>query len=89
MTSVWHVFVIRVKDRESLQRFLQQHGVATLIHYPIPPHLQAAYKDLGFGRGDFPLSEKMHDEVLSLPMGPHLTDADVTRVVEAIRAWKP
>jgi dTDP-4-amino-4,6-dideoxygalactose transaminase len=60
--------------------------VETLIHYPIPPHLQDAYTELGMGTGTFPLSETIHREVLSLPMGPHLTESQVDEVVRAVQA---
>ena len=81
---VWHAFVIRSKQRDELRQRLQEAGVETLIHYPIPPHLQEAYKGLGLGEGSFPVSEAIHREVLSLPIGPHLTEAQVIRVAEAV-----
>ncbi|HUQ28736.1 MAG TPA: DegT/DnrJ/EryC1/StrS family aminotransferase [Usitatibacter sp.] len=82
----WHVFVVRSKRRDALQAALAQRGVGTMIHYPTPPHLQQAYADLGFGRGSFPISEAIHDEVLSLPMGPHMSDAEADYVIEQVRA---
>jgi dTDP-4-amino-4,6-dideoxygalactose transaminase len=60
-----------------------------LIHYPIPPHLQAAYVSAGFAATDFPLATQLADEVLSLPMGPHLSDAEVNQVIEAFNAFDP
>lgn len=69
-----------------MQEALRAHGVVTAIHYPTSPHLQGAYADAGFMAGSFPLSERMHQEVLSLPMGPHLTDQDVNKVIKAVRA---
>lgn len=69
---VWHLFVIRSKNRTKLQQQLSAADIGTVIHYPIPPHLQAAYSELGFGKGAFPLAEVIHEEVLSLPIGPHL-----------------
>jgi dTDP-4-amino-4,6-dideoxygalactose transaminase len=60
--------------------------VGTLIHYPIPPHTQAAYADAGFAPDAFPIASRMADEVLSLPMGPHLAMNDAARVIEALRA---
>jgi dTDP-4-amino-4,6-dideoxygalactose transaminase len=80
---VWHAFVIRSKRRDELRRRLREAGIETLIHYPIPPHLQEAYKGLGLGEGSFPVSEAIHREVLSLPIGPHLTEAQVITVAEA------
>jgi len=69
---VWHLFVVRHPQRDALQKRLQQAGIGTMIHYPIPPQLQPAYAELGFSEGAFPLTEAIHREVLSLPMGPHL-----------------
>ena len=69
---VWHLYVIRHPDRDSLQRELSARGVQTLIHYPIPPHLQKAYEELGWSIGSFPLAESIANSVLSLPIGPHL-----------------
>ena len=76
-------------QRDALQRQLQQAGIGTMIHYPIPPHLQPAYAELGFGVGAFPLTEAMHREVLSLPMGPQLTAAQQDRVLQAVRCAAP
>lgn len=69
---VWHLFVIRHPERDALQKQLSDDGIQTIIHYPIPPHLSGAYSDMEFKRGDFPVAEQMADEVLSLPIGPHL-----------------
>ena len=85
----WHLFVIRSKRRDELQQFLKSAGVATLVHYPVPPHLQAAYKDMAYRAGSFPITEAIHREVLSLPMGPHLSESDAARVVEAVQRFKP
>ncbi len=81
---VWHLYVVRTRQREVLQQKLGTLGVGTLIHYPIPPHRQAAYVSL-FSETSFPLAEAMADEVLSLPMGPHLTDVEVETVIRALR----
>lgn len=81
---VWHLFVIRTPRREELRRFLEARGVGTHIHYPVPPHLQPAYADLRLGAGALPISEAMHREVLSLPMGPHLSEAEVHQVAGAV-----
>lgn len=81
---VWHLYVVRHANREKLQIRLAELGVGTMIHYPIPPHLQPAYKDLGMHGGAFPISEKMHREVLSLPMGPTLTQEDADKVIAAV-----
>jgi len=81
----WHLYVVRSKRRDEVQHALAAAGIGTMIHYPVPPHLQPAYADLGLTRGAFPLSAAIHDEVLSLPMGPHLTDAQVDYVIGKAR----
>ena len=83
---VWHLYVVRTPERDAVQRSLKAAGVDTLIHYPIPPHRQQAYAALGWGEGMFPISEAIHREVLSLPMGPHLSDEQQERVIEALAA---
>jgi dTDP-4-amino-4,6-dideoxygalactose transaminase len=82
----WHLFVVRTPHRDALQRALAERGIGTLIHYPIPPHCQAAYTSLGHGVGRFPIAERIHREVLSLPIGPHLSDDGVDAVISAVRA---
>jgi dTDP-4-amino-4,6-dideoxygalactose transaminase len=83
---VWHLFVIRSKQRDSLQKKLKEEGVNTLVHYPVPPHLQEAYKDLGELTDSFPITEAIHREVLSLPIGPQLSESDQSRVIQVIKA---
>jgi dTDP-4-amino-4,6-dideoxygalactose transaminase len=78
---VWHLFVVQSAERDDLQKKLATAGIATLIHYPCPPHLQGAYAALGFGRGAFPRAEKLANEVLSLPIG---WDFDVAGVAQAV-----
>ena len=85
LTSVWHLFVIRHPQRDRLAGLLAEMGIATAIHYPIAPHLQQAYADLAYQPGSFPISESMHAEVLSLPMGPTQTAAQTARVIESVR----
>jgi dTDP-4-amino-4,6-dideoxygalactose transaminase len=85
---VWHVFAVRLKSEESrneLQKFLEKRGIGTLIHYPIPPHLQEAYA--GAFSGEYPVSEAMAKTVLSIPMSPELTDDEVSEVIGAINAF--
>jgi dTDP-4-amino-4,6-dideoxygalactose transaminase len=82
----WHLFVVGSPDRDALQQRLAKGGVQTLVHYPIPPHLQLAYADMGLDRQSFPLAERLANEVLSLPIGPHLELKDAERVAEAIRS---
>lgn len=82
---VWHLYVVRSSDRDNLQKKLAEAGVNTMIHYPIPPHLQTAYAELGLKKGDLPLAEKIHQEVLSLPMGPTMTDDQVEQVIASVK----
>ena len=84
---VYHLFVVRSKQRDALRQHLKMQGIDTLIHYPVPPHLQPAYRDLGLAEGSQPVSERIHQEVLSLPMGPHLTAAQAGAVIAAIREF--
>jgi dTDP-4-amino-4,6-dideoxygalactose transaminase len=83
----WHLFVVRHSRREALQKYLTQVGIGTLIHYPLPPHLQQAYKELALPEGTFPITEAIHREVISLPMGPHLASGDAEKVIEGIHAF--
>lgn len=85
MEPVWHVFVVRHPEREAFARRLAEDGIGTVIHYPVPPHLQPAYASLGFREGAFPISEMLHLEVLSLPIGPNMTDEQADRVIDAVR----
>jgi dTDP-4-amino-4,6-dideoxygalactose transaminase len=82
---VWHLFVVQSSNRDLLQQKLREAGIHTLIHYPTPPHLQNAYKDLGYAKGSFPISEKIHQHVLSLPIGPQLEHSQVLQVTQAIK----
>lgn len=82
----WHLFVIRHAARDRLQAALAERGVGSLIHYPVPPHLQPAYAELGFAAGDFPVTEAIHREVLSLPLWPGMSDAQVDELIAAVRA---
>jgi len=86
-TSARHLFVIRSPDRDALAAHLKERGVETLIHFPIPTHLQRAYESLGQGPGSCPNAEKACDEILSLPLYPTLSAAAVDRVAEAIRSF--
>jgi len=82
---VWHLYVVRTGRRAELVKALEKAGVGALIHYPIPPHLQAAYADLGKVKGAYPLAEALADTVLSLPMGPHVALESVDEVAAAVR----
>jgi dTDP-4-amino-4,6-dideoxygalactose transaminase len=83
--SVWHLYVIRHQDRALLAERLATNGVHTGIHYPTPPHIQGAYQHLKIMPGTLPISEEIHKTVLSLPMGPTMSDKDVLTVIEAVR----
>ena len=83
---VWHLFVIRSPQRDQLQAQLSTAGINTVIHYPVPPHRQAAYSELNYNQGTFPVSEKIHNEVLSLPMGPHLNKLQLATIIEELIA---
>lgn len=85
--SVFHLYVVRVQDREALQEHLKSKGIGTGIHYPVPLHLQKAYAHLGFKAGDFPVAEAAASEIVSLPMFPQLTDDDQRYVVQEIRQY--
>ncbi len=84
-SHVWHLFVVRTKERERFMKFLKSKNIETMIHYPIPPHKQMAYSDLN--KLSFPSTEKIHDEVVSLPIGPHLDTEDIQYVAEQINLF--
>lgn len=84
---VWHIFGIRCKRRAELERYLNEHGIGTNKHYPIPMHLQECYKDLGFKEGDFPIAEEISATQLSLPMYYGMTDEEVQYIIHTINAF--
>lgn len=84
---VWHLFVIRTPHRAALQQHLANQGIQTLIHYPIPPHQQQAYQE--WNARSYSLTERLHQEVLSLPMGPTLTEDEAMQVVAAVNSFQP
>jgi len=86
-SHVWHVYTVLCQDREALQKHLATLGIQTLIHYPIPPHHQAAYAE--WAACSYPVSEKIHNQILSLPMGPALSKEDAQMVVEACNSFQP
>jgi dTDP-4-amino-4,6-dideoxygalactose transaminase len=83
--AVWHVFAVRCPERDALRLHLQQQGIGTLIHYPVPPHKQRAYA--AWSRQSHPVTERIHAEVLSLPLSPVMSDADADAVIAACNAW--
>ena len=86
LSHVWHLFIIRHPHRNQLQKFLSDNGIQTLIHYPIPPHKQMAYKD--WNHICLPITEQIHNEVLSLPISPVMTDDEVKTVVETLNKYR-
>lgn len=95
---VWHLFVIRTPRRDELSAALAQRGIATMVHYPVAPHLQSAYSDLNLSTGSFPVAESLHQDVLSLPIWPQMTEAHIDEVIAAIekttaetpvQEWRP
>jgi len=86
-SPVWHLFVVRTSRREALQKHLAAREVGTQVHYPTPPHLSKAYAGASWKRGDFPLAERLADEVLSLPIGPHVSAEQVDFVCAHIRGF--
>lgn len=85
LENVWHLFAIRAQNRDRLQKYLTENGIQTLIHYPIPPHKQLAYKE--WNHLNYTITEKTHDEVLSLPISPVMLNKEVSKVVEAINNY--
>jgi dTDP-4-amino-4,6-dideoxygalactose transaminase len=83
--DVYYVYVVRSREREKLQEFLKNEGVGTIIHYPIPIHLQEAFRFLGYKKGDFPETEKAAGEILSLPFWPEITLAEQKYVARKIK----
>jgi dTDP-4-amino-4,6-dideoxygalactose transaminase len=84
-TSVYHIYQIRTSKRDELQQYLTENGIGTIIHYPVPPHLQKAYAELEFKKGDFPIAEKIAEQTLSLPLYPGMLKDDVLTVIETIK----
>jgi dTDP-4-amino-4,6-dideoxygalactose transaminase len=84
---IFHLFVIKCKDRDNLQIFLKDNGIETFIHYPIPVHMQESYKYLGYSAGSFPISEDTASNILSLPMYPELLSKDIEYVASTIRKF--
>jgi dTDP-4-amino-4,6-dideoxygalactose transaminase len=82
---VFHVYAVRCPDRNKLQAYLSEKGVQTMIHYPIPPHRQAAYKE--WNEDSYPISERIHREELSLPVSHQLTDDEILRIIKALNEF--
>ena len=85
-SHVWHLFVVRTDNRDKLQKFLLEHEIQSMIHYPIPPHKQIAYKE--WNDLSFPITEKIHKEVLSIPMSPVLRKEEIIKIVDALNTYE-
>ncbi|MDN3548722.1 DegT/DnrJ/EryC1/StrS family aminotransferase [Mucilaginibacter aquaedulcis] len=84
---VYHLYVVRTKHRNPLKTHLEEEGISTAIHYPIPPHLQKAYKGLGFAKGDFPVAEELAITSLSLPLYPGITEGQIHKIAESVHCF--
>ncbi len=85
-SHVWHVFVVRTQERDRFQQYLSDNGIQTIIHYPTPPHKQEAYKE--WNNLSFPITEKIHKTIISLPISPVITDDEVKKVVEVVNKYE-
>lgn len=81
---VYHLYVIRAERRDALKKYLLENGIESMIHYPVPPHMQKAYANLGYERGSFPITERLADSILSLPLWPGMTDDDLDHIAAVI-----
>jgi dTDP-4-amino-4,6-dideoxygalactose transaminase len=86
-TSNYHLYIVRTKKRNELQEHLTKNNIGTLIHYPVPPHMQEAYKEMNMKKGDFPLAEEIAETCLSLPIYPGLTSAEIEIICKSIKAF--
>ena len=85
-SHVWHVFAVRTNNRDKFQKYLNENGVQTIIHYPTPPHKQPAYKE--WNNISYPISEKIHQEIISLPISPVMTDNEVKELIRIVNAYE-
>lgn len=85
---VWHLFVVKTANRDHLQTYLNDYGIGTQVHYPIPPHLSKAYRNLGYQEGDFPLTEEYAESILSLPLFEGMTDEEINYVITQLNEYK-
>jgi UDP-2-acetamido-2-deoxy-ribo-hexuluronate aminotransferase len=83
-TSAWAQYSIRVQDRDTLQAKLKEKGIPTAVHYPKPLHLQECFEYLGYKEGDFPISEKVSKEIMSIPMNPYVTDEEIAYICKSL-----
>jgi UDP-2-acetamido-2-deoxy-ribo-hexuluronate aminotransferase len=83
-TSAWAQYSIRVKNRDNVQMKLKEAGIPTAVHYPMPLHLQESFGYLGYQKGDFPVAERVSDEIISLPMNPYITDEEIAYICKEL-----
>ena len=83
-TSAWAQYSVRVKNRDEVQAKLKEAGIPTAVHYPMPLHLQEAFDYLGYKQGDFPISERVSQEIMSLPMNPYVRDDEIMYITKVI-----
>jgi dTDP-4-amino-4,6-dideoxygalactose transaminase len=86
-SSVYHIYQVRTSRRDELQKYLTENGIGTIIHYPVPPHLQQAYSELAYKKGDFPIAERIAEQTLSLPLYPGMKKEDVYKVIQTIKVF--
>jgi len=86
LSHVWHIFALRLKNRDKFQEFLLQNGIQTMVHYPIPPHKQQAYKSMN--DTTYPITEKIHEEVISLPLNQNLENYEVEQIIKSVNGFK-
>lgn len=84
-SHVWHIFAVRTQNRDKFQKYLTEKGIQTIIHYPTPPHKQGAYKE--WNNLSFPITEEIHNTILSLPISPVMTDSEIEKVVEVVNEF--
>jgi dTDP-4-amino-4,6-dideoxygalactose transaminase len=84
---VWYLYPLRTASGDRMQAFLSERGIGTGRHYPQPPHLSPAYGSLGHGRGSFPIAEALSDQLVSLPVFPGITEAQLARVVDGVKEY--
>jgi len=85
---IYHLYVLRHKKRDELQKFLRDKGISSVIHYPIPLHLQPAYLFLGYKKGDFPKAEEYAKEILSIPLYPEIEKKEIEKIVEVLKEFE-
>lgn len=86
-SHVYHIYLVRTKNRDGLMQHLIENGVSPFIHYPVPPHLQEAYKDLGYSKGDFPIAEEIAETCLSIPLYPGLSNEEIEHIIYTIKSF--